>query len=165
MNDEQRKVLEIIKDTRLAMLTQIDSSGKLVSRPMATQDSDFDGTIYFIAERDTEKVRDLATNPQVNLAYSGKGAWASVSGTARVVDDEAKLKQLWSSFTSSWLEGGPENPNNILIEVTADSAEYWDAPGNSTVIQLVNLAKSAVTGKRVEGDNETTDFRSTDGSR
>lgn len=96
MNDEQRKVLEIIKDTRLAMLTQIDSSGKLVSRPMATQDADFDGTIYFIAERDTEKVRDLATNPQVNLAYSGKGAWASVSGTARVVDDEAKLKELRS---------------------------------------------------------------------
>ncbi|AKT50323.1 pyridoxamine 5'-phosphate oxidase family protein [Arsenicicoccus sp. oral taxon 190] len=159
MTDEQReKVAEIIKSTRVAMLTQTDATGRLVSRPMATQDVDFDGTVWFIAERSTEKVRDLQASPQVNLAYAGNGSWVSLSGTARVVDDRAKLEELWSTFTDAWMEGGPDNPENILIEVTGESAEYWDAPGGSKVVQLANLVKATVTGKRVEGDNETVDL-------
>ena len=55
------------------------------------------------------------------MAYSGNGAWVSLSGTARIVNDTDKLRELWSSFTGSWLEGGPENPNNVLIEIDADS--------------------------------------------
>ena len=159
MTDEQHdKVAEIIKSTRIAMMTQADATGRLVSRPMATQDVDFTGTVWFIAERNTEKVRDLQANPQVNLAYAGNGSWVSLSGTARVVDDRAKHEELWGTFTGAWMEGGPENPENILIEVTGDTAEYWDAPGGSKVVQLANLVKSAVTGKRVEGDNETVDL-------
>ena len=68
------------------------------------------------------------------------------------------MRELWNSFTDAWLEGGPDNPNNILIEVEAESAEYWDAPGNSKIVQLANLAKSAVKGERIEGDNDVVDF-------
>ena len=55
------------------------------------------------------------------------------------------------------MEGGPENPDNILIHVEADSAEYWDTPG-SKVTQVVNLVKAKVTGERFEGDNEQVDL-------
>ena len=54
--------------------------------------------------------------------------------------------------------GRTDNPNNVLVEIDADTAEYWDAPGGSTVVQLVNLVKAKVTGSRVEGDNETVDL-------
>ena len=46
----------------------------------------------------------------------------SLSGSARIVNDTDKLRELWSSFTDSWLEGGPENPNNVLIEIDADGS-------------------------------------------
>lgn len=154
---QQQKVAELIRGTRVAMLTHTDLDGRLVSHPMATQDVDFDGTIWFITERDTPKVRALQANPVVNVAYSGSGSWVSVSGTARVVDDVARLRELWDTFTDAWLEGGPEHPNNVLIEVTGDTAEYWDSPGGR-VTQLVNLVKSAVTGKRLAGDNEVVDL-------
>ena len=75
-----------------------------------------------------------------------------------IVNDEAKLTELWDTFTGSWLEGGPENPENILIEVDAESAEYWDAPGGSKVVQLTNLVKAKLTGSRIEGDNEQVDL-------
>lgn len=81
----------------------------------------------------------------------------SVTGTARVVDDTAKLQELCDTFTDAWLEGGPDNPNNILIHVAADSAEYWDAPG-SKVVQVANLVKAKVTGQRYEGENEQVDL-------
>ena len=155
--DQQQKLKEMIKDVRLAMLTSVGPGGRLVSKPMATQDVEFDGAIWFIAERDSDKVRNIAANPGVNVAYSSSSAWVSVSGDAYVVDDQAKLAELWNTFTDAWLEGGPENPNNILIRVDATGAEYWDAP-NSKVTQLLNLVKAKTTGKRFEGDNETVDL-------
>jgi general stress protein 26 len=102
-------------------------------------------------------VRNIEANPHVNVSYSSSSSWVSLAGRASVVDDPAKLKELWDTFTDAWMEGGPENPNNVLIKVDADSAEYWDSPG-SKVTQLVNLVKAKVTGKRFEGDNEKVDL-------
>ena len=155
--DQQEKVRKLIKDTKLAMLTSVDADGKLVSKPMATQDVEFDGDVFFIAERDSHKVRNIAANPQVNVAYASGSSWVSLAGHAEVVDDHAKLADLWNTFTDAWMEGGPDNPNNVLIKVRADSAEYWDSPG-SKVTQVANLVKAKVTGKRFEGDNQTVDL-------
>jgi general stress protein 26 len=157
--DRQEKVRDLIRSTRLAMLTSVAPDGRLVSKPMATQDVEFDGDVYFIAERDSEKVRNITANPAVNVAYASNDSWVSLAGHAAVVDDQEKLAELWNTFTDAWLEGGPENPNNILIKVSADSAEYWDTPG-SKVTQVANLVKAKVTGKRFEGDNETVDLSS-----
>jgi general stress protein 26 len=150
---QRRKVDELIRRTRLAMLTSVEPDGRLVSMPMATQDVEFDGRVWFIAERDSQKVRNIAQNPHVNVAYSGSGSWVSLSGEAEVVDDADKLAELWGTFTDAWLEGGPENPNNILIRVDGTSAEYWDTPG-SKVVQVANLVKAKLTGDRYDGDNE-----------
>ena len=151
------KVTELVKGIRIAMLTSVDPQGRLVSQPMATQDVDFDGDVWFIAERSSDKVANIRANPQVNLAYSSDSSWVSLAGTAEVVDDQAKLAELWNTFTDAWMQGGPENPENILIHVEADTAEYWDSPG-AKVTQLANLVKSKVTGRRLEGDNETVDL-------
>ena len=124
---------------------------------MATQDVEFDGDVWFIAERAPEKVRNITANPRVNVAYAGRSSWVSLSGTASVVDDQARLAELWNTFTDAWMEGGPDNPNNVLVKVDADTAEYWDSPG-SKVTQLVNLVKAKTTGKRFEGDNEKVDL-------
>jgi general stress protein 26 len=119
--DQQQKVDDLIRRTRLAMLTSVDPDGRLVSMPMATQDVEFHGEVWFIAERDSHKVRNIDT------------------------------------FTDAWLEGGPENPNNILVRVTGTSAEYWDTPG-SKVVRVANLVKAKVTGSRYDGDNESVDL-------
>ncbi|WP_188780371.1 pyridoxamine 5'-phosphate oxidase family protein [Marmoricola endophyticus] len=155
---EQERVVELIRGAGVAMMTYAGPDGALVSKPMATQETEFDGTIRFIAERSSDKVRALQADPRVNVTYNDKGSWVSVAGTARIVDDVEKLEELWSSFTSSWLEGGPDNPENVLIEVEGATAEYWAAPGGSTVTSLANLVKSKVTGKRIEGDNATVDL-------
>ncbi|GGG69853.1 general stress protein [Kocuria dechangensis] len=151
-NDGAEKVRKLIKKTHIAMLSHVDAQGRIISKPMATQDVDFDGTVYFIAERSSDQVRDLEQRPAVNVAYAADDAWVSLTGTARVVNDEAKLKELWDSFTGAWLEGGPENPNNVLIEITGDSAEYWDTPGGGKITQVANLLKTKVTGRTIKGD-------------
>jgi PPOX class probable F420-dependent enzyme len=157
--DKAEKARDLIKSTRLAMLTTVDADGRLVSKPMATQDVDFDGEVWFIAERDSQKARNITRDPRVNVAYASHDSWVSLSGHAEVVDDHAKLKELWNLFTDAWLEGGPENPLNVLIRVQGESVEYWDTPGGK-VTQLANLVKAKVTGRRFEGDNQTVDLKS-----
>ena len=154
-----QKVAELVKDIRVAMLTHTDSNGVLVSHPMATQEVEFDGDVLFIAERDSHKARDIAAQSpaRVNVAYSSDSSWVSLSGTAEIVDDNAKLAELWNTFTGAWLEGGPDNPNNIIIKVSADSAEYWDSPG-AKVMQIANFVTAKVTGERFAGDNEVVDL-------
>ena len=151
------KVAGLVKGIRVAMLTATDAQGRLVSRPMATQDVDFDGDIWFITERSAEHTRNLQANPQVNVAYAGDSSWVSVAGTAKVVDDPARLEEYWNMFTDAWLEGGPDNPENVLVHVESETAEYWDTPG-SKVTQVVNLVKAKVTGERFEGDNRVVDL-------
>lgn len=157
-NDGTAKVRELIRNTRIAMLTHVDEHGHLISKPMATQDVDFDGTVYFIARRTSDQVQDLQQRPSVNVAYAGDGAWVSLTGTALVLNDDEKLKELWDAFTGAWLEGGPESRDNVLIEITGRSAEYWDTPGGGKVTQVANLVKSKVTGDTVKGDKGVVDL-------
>lgn len=155
--NEQAKLHDLVTSERLAMLTTVDPDGRLVSHPMATQEAEFDGTVWFIAERSSGKVQNILRDPRVNVAYSGSSAWVSLSGDAEVLDDPERLEDFWNTFTDAWTEGGPDNPENILIKVTGTSAEYWDTP-NSKVVQVVNLVKSKVSGERYEGDNERVDL-------
>jgi len=157
VTEHQDKVRTLIKDSRIAMLTMLDEQGRIVSQPMATQDVEPDADLWFIAERSSEKVANIRRDPRVNVSYSSRDSWVSVAGTAEVVDDVAKLEELWNTFTDAWLEGGPGNPENILIRVSADSAEYWDSPG-SKVTQVLNLVKAKATGERFEGENRTVDL-------
>ena len=159
MSDEQgvSKVVDLMRSTRIAMLTTSDDQGRLTSRPMATQDVEFAGDVWFITERSANFVSHLSTSPQVNLAYASGSSWVSLAGTAHVVEDDARLADLWNTFTDAWMEGGPENPENVLIRVDADTAEYWDSPG-SKVTQVANLVKTRVTGDRYEADNEVVDL-------
>jgi general stress protein 26 len=150
-HDEQvDKLVELTKDSRFVMLTTTDEDGHLVSRPMARQEVDLGADLWFIATRDSRKVSHLRANPVVGVTVTSGSSWVSLSGTAEVVDDLDQLKELWNTFAEAWLPEGPEDPNAILIHVSADTAQYWDNPGGR-VASLVSLAKSKVTGQPYDG--------------
>lgn len=155
-HDEQlAKLADLTKESRFVMLTTTDAQGQLVSRPMARQTVDLDADLWFIATRDSRKVEHIQSNPTVNVTVSSGSSWVSLSGTAEVVDDVAKLKELWSTFAEAWLPEGPEDPNAILIHVDAETAQYWDNPGGR-VASLISLAKSKVTGQPYDGGDSAT---------
>src|SRR5437762_7056415 len=60
---------EKIKDVRIAMLTTIESDGTLRSRPMVTQDTEFDGDLWFFTQASAPKVEEVQQHQQVNLSY------------------------------------------------------------------------------------------------
>jgi general stress protein 26 len=151
MTDENLdKLIELTRDSRFCMLTTTDEDGTLVSRPMARQDVDLDVTMWFIATRDSRKVRHVRANPQVSVTVSTNSSWVSLTGRAEVVDDLETLREMWSTFAEAWIPEGPEDPNAILLKVDVDSAEYWDNPGGR-VSSVISLVKSKVTGRPYDG--------------
>ncbi len=140
------KLAEMIADVEIAMLTTVAPSGHLVSRPLGTQEVEFDGDLWFATECDSGKAAEIQANPYVNVAYAapGKDIYVSVAGRATLVRDRAKIEQLWSPRMQSYVQGGKDDPNLCLIRVEADSAEYWDGHGRR-LGQVLHLFLSAVT--------------------
>src|SRR5215213_9397755 len=147
--EKRETVKNLVKDARICMLTTMTADGKHVSRPMALQDVEFDGDLWFFAYSDSDVIAQIQQNPQVNVSFSDsrQNAWTSVSGTAVRIDDRAKAEELWSAPLKAWFPEGLETPNLTLIKVHADTAEYWESAHSSRVITLIGYAKAAVTGK------------------
>ena len=102
-----RKLIHLIRDVKIAMLTTRASDGTMHSRPLTTLDADdFDGALWFlIAAATREKAQEIARRPQVNLGYANPddGKYVSVSGVAELVRDRARcascgLRSRKSSF-------------------------------------------------------------------
>ncbi len=154
-NDNRAKVTELVKDARICMFTTMTSDGRHVSRPMALQDVEFDGDLWFFAYADSDKIRQLGTHPEVNVAFSTKQSWVSVSGAAERVSDRAKAEELWNPVLKAWFPDGLDTPGLTLIKVHATSAEYWESAHSSRVVELLGYAKAAVTGRPPNpGENE-----------
>lgn len=156
MTDHDTKLLEVIGDIPVAMMTTYGERGPR-SVPMARQEVDPTAQLWFITARDTEHVRAIGADPTVTLTFSARDAWAAAYGRATIVDDEAKLEELWTTFAEAWLPGGPEDPNATLIRVDLESGEYWDTPGG-TVASLISLAKTKLTGDTYEAQHGATDL-------
>ncbi|MGO4731126.1 pyridoxamine 5'-phosphate oxidase family protein [Paenibacillus sp. 2KB_22] len=141
-----KKIQQLIKDIDIAMLTTVSEEG-LVSRPMKTQDVEFDSNLWFLTKKDTSKFHELLQNQQVNVAYAGK-SFVSIRGEAELVDNTEKIKEFWSPAYEKILETTFEDPNLVLIKVNAESAEFWDA-GNK--FKMASFLFRRLLGKNTEG--------------
>lgn len=163
MDDRQdniKKLHDLIKDIRFAMLTTVEEDGTLRSRPMATQEFEFDGDLWFFTSADAPKVKEAQHDRHVNVSYSDphNQKYVSVSGKAELVSDRAKIEELWNPLFKAWFPDGLDDPNLALLKVNVDKAEYWDSP-SSKVVRLLGFAKALATGKPIgnPGDNAKID--------
>jgi general stress protein 26 len=143
------------------MLTTREPDGGLRSRPMMTQQVDFDGDLWFFTSASAPKAVELQNDDHVNLSYAEPGdqRYVSVSGTASLVRDTVQTRELWNPVFKAWFPDGPEDPDLALIKVKVEQAEYWDSPSGK-MVQLAGFVKALATGERLEnaGDNEKLDL-------
>ncbi|EWG12888.1 pyridoxamine 5'-phosphate oxidase family protein [Cytobacillus firmus] len=153
INQEEIETLrELIKDIDTAMLTTVTEEG-LVSRPMKTQEVEFDGDLWFFTKKETAKYEEILHDQDVNVSYAGK-SYVSVRGKAEIVEDLEKKKALWSKAYEEIMQTSYDDPNVVLIKVKAEAAEYWET-GNFT-------KKAAFLFKRMTGQNsKSTDINET----
>jgi general stress protein 26 len=160
--DALKKLREIAKKIDFAMLTTVDNDGTLRSRPMSTNgEVEFDGDLWFFTYASSHKVDEIERQPTVNVAYSDpkNQTYLSVSGTAELVLDKEKIKELWRPSLKAWFPKGTDEPDIALLKVNGIKAEYWDTP-NGVIAHSVALVKALATGQKpgTIGDNEKVDL-------
>ena len=154
MNDtdaSRDKLWKMIKDIRFAMFTtRHGSNGHLHSRPMTTQNKalDEDASLWFFMSKKSGPVDDVMADGTVAVVYANPSSdtYVSVSGTAAVVEDMTKKKELWGKMNEAWFPAGVTDPDLALVQVKIVHANFWDVK-ESKIVQLLTMAKAVVTGK------------------
>ncbi len=150
-----KKIQELTEGIDFCMLTTMDG-GALRSRPMSTQDADFDGDLWFFTSEDTHKIEEIEKDNRVAVAYSkpGDNTYLSVSGKGSISNDRSRMEELWSPILKAWFPGGLEDPKLCLLKVEVEQAEYWEG-SSSTLVQLFGMVKAIATGQEADyGENK-----------
>ncbi|MDQ3490716.1 MAG: pyridoxamine 5'-phosphate oxidase family protein [Pyrinomonadaceae bacterium] len=144
------KIKELTEGIDFAMLTTL-SGGHLRSRPMSTQQFESDGDLWFFTSDNSHKIDEINADNRVNVAYSKPedNTYVSVSGTAEISKDRAKIEELWSPVLKAWFPEGLEDPTLCLLKVSVEEAEYWEA-SSSTLVQLFGFVKAMATGQEAD---------------
>jgi general stress protein 26 len=155
--NDLKKLREMVKDIDFCMLTTVDEGGDLHSRPMSSNgDIDPDGDIWFFTSASSHKVSEINKLPKVNVSFADPDnqRYISVSGTAQLVRDRAKIDELWRPEFKIWFPEGKDDPEVALLRVSLEKAEYWDSP-SSTIGYALSFVSSLVTGKEPDlGENK-----------
>lgn len=148
--NDLEKLRELVKDIDFCMLTTVDEGGDLHSRPMSSNgDIDEDGDLWFFTSASSHKVSEIEKLPKVNVSFADPDnqRYISVSGTAQLVRDRAKIDELWRPEFKIWFPEGKDDPEVALLRVNLEKAEYWDSP-SSTIGYALSFVSSLVTGKQ-----------------
>ncbi|MCM2323491.1 MAG: pyridoxamine 5'-phosphate oxidase family protein [Oligoflexia bacterium] len=128
MEEALKKLGQLIDGIEYAMLTTVRSDGNLHSRPMATRQLGEDGELWFLTARSSLKVTELGKDQRVNLSYAEPSShrYVSITGTAEVLDDRDKVRELWNPTYSQWFPKGVDDPDIAVLKISVEDAEYWD---------------------------------------
>ena len=142
------KIRELLKNFPIAFMVTVDADG-LTARPIGIvgDTSTFDGTLWFITDKRSRKVRAIESGAQTTLMMQNdkEGAYLHLTGRASVVDDRARLEDLYTTLQRTWFPKGLDDPDITLVRFDADEANYWDSH-DSYVRLAAAFVKSVVTG-------------------
>jgi general stress protein 26 len=158
MATELDKFYEMVDEIEVAMMTTRRPDGHLESRAMATQKRAAGADLWFVSREGTAKLRDLASDPHVNLAYykDRTREWISVSGIATITRDRAKIHELYAPDWKIWFseDGDPrhgtaDDPRIVLIGVEIHAAVFLEVDKPQPVV-LYEVVKGWLTGSEPE---------------
>ena len=152
---EREKFFGLLKGFNTVVLVT-HRGERLDVRPMALAHVEPSCDLWFITGADTEKANEIQANPRVHVvAQHERDTFISLPGTARLLHDDAKIRELWNEPYRVWFPQGPEDPNIRLIHVEAESGEFWDNAGVNKAKYIFQAARAYVSGstpKVDEGD-------------
>jgi general stress protein 26 len=127
-SSDSKKIGEIIRSVQVGMLTTVQANGELRSRPMLCADCDFD-SLWFLVKESKPLIAEAIGDRVVNVTFASpeKRQYASITGLARLVEDEKMAQKLWRPELKSYFPNGLEEPDLALLRVDFHHAQVWDA--------------------------------------
>lgn len=143
---ELPKVLDLVREIRVAFLITLSSEGEFHARPVQTLGIEPDGTLRFFTDVHSGKAEELRQDLRVGLVYadSNRNRYVAIRGTGRITRDPQRARELWSIEQLAYYPHGPEDERLGLLTVRVNHAEYWLAPGRGSY--LVAALSAVVSG-------------------
>ena len=151
-----QKMKSLAESVNICMYAMQEGGAGITARPMSASLIEDDGTVWFFTSDNSTAGTEAEGGKSVCLAFSSpaKNTYLSVSGTAVLSHDKAKMDELWSPMLKTWFPQGLETPDIALIRVTPQSAHYWDSDA-SRFLLLYSFVKASITGEPAHGSEGT----------
>lgn len=142
------KLKELAEDIKICMFCTELAHLPINSRPMAVQQVDDQGNIWFISSSESNKNFEILEDDRVQLFFSkiADSHYLSVFGNATIYKDQEKIEKLWNPIAKAWFEEGKKDPKVTVIKVSPSDAYYWDTK-DGKLVAFAKWATAALTGK------------------
>ncbi len=150
------KIKELVgKAETCFFCTSVTAADSIGARPMAVQEVDDAGNLWFLSADDSHKNDELIRNPSVRLYFQGSAHsdFLLLNGTATVSKDKAKIKELWKPLLKTWFTEGVDDPRITVIKVAPSEGYYWDTKHGMAVAGVKMLIGAAI-GKTLDDSIE-----------
>jgi len=140
--EHKEKVWRLITSIKAGMLTTLHGR-ELRSRPMYLVQDEYDGTLWFFSDMDSEKVFELEEDNDVCVSFSDPHdhTYVSLTGVGHVTRDSGLINKFWNPFVSSWFPEGKDSPNVGLLEIKVQKGEFWNSD-TSKMVKFFEMAKA-----------------------
>lgn len=153
--EHKRKIWNLIKDIKNGMLTTRHGA-ELRSRPMVLVQDEYDGTLWFYTDLDSEKVFELEDDNDVCVSFADthNHVYVSLTGVGRATRDKALIEKYWNSVIAAWFPEGKSSPNVGMLEIKVLKGEHWNSD-SSKMIKSVKTAAARARGEKPDlGEHE-----------
>lgn len=142
------KLKEMAENAGTCMFCTNLSKFPNTSRPMALQEVDETGRLWFISSTESHKNKEIENDNRVSLYFLNSGAYEflSVNGYAQIHTDKPTIDKYWTSFANAWFNG-KDDPTVSIISVQPVDSNYWDTK-DGKIISFIKMSFMAITGTR-----------------
>lgn len=153
--EHKQKIWNLISNIKTGMLTTRHGD-ELRSRPMVLVQDEYDGTLWFYTDLESEKVFELEDDNDVCLSFSDphEHVYVSLTGKGRGTRDKALIDRYWNPVIAAWFPEGKESPNVGMLEIKVTKGEHWNSD-SSKMVKSVKTATAKMKGEKPDlGEHE-----------
>lgn len=150
------KIRELVDKAKSCFFcTAVPTPGSVGARPMAVQEVDDEGNLWFLSSSDSHKNDELSVDPGITLYFQGAphSDFLQLNGFASVSRDRARIKALWKPIMKTWFTEGIDDPRITVIKVTPTDGYYWDTV-HGRAVAGVKMMIGAAIGKTLDDSIE-----------
>lgn len=154
--EHKQKIWQMIKGIGTGMLATRHGN-ELLTRPMTLVQNEYDGTLWFFTDLDSDKVFEVEGDNDVNVSFSDptNDTYVSLTGIGKPTKDKALIDKYWNGFVGVWFPEGKDSPNVGMLEIKVIKGEHWDS-NSSTMVKSYKMAKAKVKGETPDmGEHES----------
>lgn len=122
-----KQIAEKMKQLHFCMMLTVDGNGTQFSRPMINNgDVEYDGSSWFYTFEQSDKVKQIETNPSVSLIFHTEDMlFIHLYGTAKIIKQKSIFPAHWQQSLNRWFANAIETPGIVLLKIEAKKIKYW----------------------------------------